>query len=805
MANENSATSLDVEIASYEPQIYNNYGQYIHSYVGCNDNSIEGVVRGNIGMPDLNTGNDYIQGKVISLLKECIDCGVDGFRFDAAKHIETPSDGNYSSNFWSNVIGTAKSYAKSTKNIDLYNYGEILNTVGNGRSFSSYTGILNVTDNKTGDAVTAQIKYGNASLASSSYYYSEQNPNKLVLWAESHDTYMGESGSAGIKNTSGVSTDIINKSWAIVGSRAKATALYFARPGASMGDVGSMNWKDSSVANVNKFHNKFVGAEEYLSYNNSVIINERYFTKGGTDGGAVLVNASGNSTSISGVKVNTLGDGKYIDQITQNEFIVSGGNISGQIGSTGIAVVYSNNVKPENTISIAGGTFTNNITITVGLKNATSGTYKIGNGEIKTYNTSTSFKIGDDMGFDESKNILLTATDGKSTTSVSYSFTKVDPSKLNILYFDASPCSWFGSASAVATAKFDNSTEYTKMQTFTNASGKTLYYISIPSGATKVTIAREVSDGSVYNPFTTSLVSGQTLLTSNSDWNNGGSWSTYSGSKPQEETTSVQNTTEETTILETTSQQETTAISSSKLIYFDPSACTWFGNDSAAAVIKVDGGNYNNMSKFTNASGKTLYYYKVSNLASKITIARKIASGSIYNEYTVNLAANSDLYTSNSNWSNGGNWSVYTGSKPDGEEETTIAETTTTPETTTQETTTQETTTQEITTQEETTAVSNTIKVYFSNNKNWSNVYVYYWGSSSKTVTWPGEKMTFVKNNEYNEGVYSIELPKDVKGMIFTNNSGTQTVDVTTITDGYGYYISGNSGSKLSVGSYKYN
>lgn len=342
LANNGDGTQFSPQVAQYESTIYNDYNTYVHPFTSSSDNSVQEVVWGNIGMPDLNTSNSYIQSRAISLLRECIDCGVDGFRFDTAKHVETPSDGQYASDFWPNVINNAKQYASSTKGIDLYCYGEILNTPGSGRSFSSYTSYINVTDNKTSDAVTAQLAKGNAAGAGSSYYYTGLTSDKLVLWAESHDTYMGNSGSGGYSNTSGIDVSTINKAWAITASRAGATALYFARPGsAAMGSMGTTNWKDASVVAVNQFHNHFTGAQEYLSSSGSIAMNERYEIKGGTNGGAVLVNANGSSASVSDMPVYRLGDGTYKDQITGNTFTVSGGKISGSIGNTGIAVVYN--------------------------------------------------------------------------------------------------------------------------------------------------------------------------------------------------------------------------------------------------------------------------------------------------------------------------------------------------------------------------------------------------------------------------------------------------------------------------------
>lgn len=65
------------------------------------------------GLPDLNTGSTKIQQYVLSYLEECIDAGADGFRFDAAKHIETPDDSasGCGSQFWPTVVNGAEDYA----------------------------------------------------------------------------------------------------------------------------------------------------------------------------------------------------------------------------------------------------------------------------------------------------------------------------------------------------------------------------------------------------------------------------------------------------------------------------------------------------------------------------------------------------------------------------------------------------------------------------------------------------------------------------------------------------------------------
>ena len=166
------------------------------------------------GLPDLNTGNSKVQNYVLNFLKECIDCGADGFRFDAAKHIETPDDtrDNCASNFWPTVINGAKSYAKSKRGIELYCYGELLDNPGGSLSVSAYTKYMSVTDNGWSNQVREQVVGGNNAGAFGYSYYKDAKASQLVLWAESHDTYAD--------GTSGMNTQYINKTWALVAARA---------------------------------------------------------------------------------------------------------------------------------------------------------------------------------------------------------------------------------------------------------------------------------------------------------------------------------------------------------------------------------------------------------------------------------------------------------------------------------------------------------------------------------------------------------------------------------------------------------
>lgn len=283
------------------------------------------------GLPDLNTGSEKVQNYVLNLLKECIDAGADGFRFDAAKHIETPEDGSLASDFWPTVVDGAKAYAQSTRGIDLYCYGELLDSVGGTVSVSAYTKYMNVTDNNWSDSLLQNvIVKGNAG-AFSSHYVKAASADQLVLWAESHDTFADGT-------TYDVTDEQINKAWALVAARNEAMGLYLARP-ANMSQLlgaGSVTaWSYPEVAAVNQFHNYFVGESEYVASESGIAYVER------GNAGVVLVNCKGGEASVS-VTANAMSDGTYTDQLTGNTFTVADGKISGTIGSTGIAVVYEN-------------------------------------------------------------------------------------------------------------------------------------------------------------------------------------------------------------------------------------------------------------------------------------------------------------------------------------------------------------------------------------------------------------------------------------------------------------------------------
>ncbi len=391
------------------------------------------------GLPDLNTGNKKIQNYEIVFMKECIDAGVDGFRFDGAKHIEVPNDAeNAGSDFWTNILGTTTSYAQSTKGITPYYYGEILDATGGGQNIvNQYTNMMSVTCNSVSNDIRNKVNSGDANGAKrTDFSYddgSAPSGKRAVLWNESHDTYADN-------KSRGQSDTTMKKTWAIVGSRAEAQAMYLARPRSYSDSIGTASvtaWGDPEVAAVNHFKNYFVGKTEYMSASGSIVYNER-----GTEG-VVLVNLNGGSTSVN-VKANKMKDGTYTDQVTGGTFRVSGGQISGNIGGTGVAVVY--NAKPAGpSASVTPGSSkykTDSITLTLSYDNATSGQYSIDGGAYQSYTKGQTITIGAGKPVGTQTTVSVKASDGSTTSDPeTYTYTKSD-NTAQMVYFDNSSYNW---------------------------------------------------------------------------------------------------------------------------------------------------------------------------------------------------------------------------------------------------------------------------------------------------------------------------------------------------------------------------
>lgn len=338
----NHLASDDHNSTIYHNDVYVKYPT--HSYNGdASDSNGRTVVEGRIGMPDLDTSNSDVQEAVLGLLEEYIDCGVSGFRFDAAKHIETPDDGSYASNFWTYILDGAKQYAISKGLAAPYYYGEVLNTPGQGRSWESYTKLMSICDNQQGDAITDAVKNNQGNQIKTTYN-TGVNPDHLVLWAESHDNYANTDDKYRI--TRDYSLDVINRSYMIQASRKDAATLYLARIGNIFSDKictvnNNSGWKNAEIKAINDFHTHYVGQSEHISTPDG-----KYFVNvrgSGAFAGAAIININGSSTAT--ISVNGLEDGDYTDLASNKTFSVSDGSVNAKFTNGACILVPKGAIK----------------------------------------------------------------------------------------------------------------------------------------------------------------------------------------------------------------------------------------------------------------------------------------------------------------------------------------------------------------------------------------------------------------------------------------------------------------------------
>ena len=415
-----SGSSLNDAVGNYESVIKNN--NLIHTLgKSADDNNLQSIVQGTIGnFPDLKTEDSRVQDRVLSLLKEYIDCGISGFRFDAAKHIETPDDGQYASQYWPTILNGATQYATSKGKDAPYYYGEILTTCGTGRSYSSYTEYMSVIDNRQGEKILTGVTKDNLSYLDATFP-TKVSPNKLILWADSHDTYANDD-----KQTTNVAVEDINKAYMIQASRKDAASLFFVRPesGTTFGDVGTNYWKNSEIKAINLFHNRYIGKAEALNNNNGCFVNIR---GSGSNRGAAIINIANASNSVT-VNVDGLANGSYIDLVTNKKFTVNNGQVSATFTNNACILVPENSggdeSAPELSISVSNEVYSGSTTVSVNATNATSVTYTINNGSAQTISGNS---IALPSSLANGKVVVkVTAKNSNGTTSKSLTLIKSD-------------------------------------------------------------------------------------------------------------------------------------------------------------------------------------------------------------------------------------------------------------------------------------------------------------------------------------------------------------------------------------------
>lgn len=386
------------------------------------------VTHGEIGMKDLKTEDPRVQQKFKAYIQALKAIGVDGCRFDAAKHIGLPSEGD---GFWPAIIDK-----------DMFNYGEILENTGgdDNKLLPEYMQYMSVTDSRYGtDNVLGAAKNGQATLYGGGNYSFTFSTDKLIYWGESHDTYCNNEG-----HSVGVSQEVVDRAYAVAASHNNIPALYFSRPvgtdglGAQAGAMGSTHYTSKSVAEVNKFHNAMAGKGDYYTAAGSVASISR------KDGGAIVVNFQGAGSVSVANGGGYATPGTYTDRVSGNTFTITATTISGTTDASGIAVLYEEaNPSPTVVLSQKGGPFkAESLDLTATLRHATAGWYQVGTAEKVNFTGNATFTIG--AGVDYGKTITVkwgaTGTDGTEATG-SETFTKTDPNAKVYVYYN-NPYKW---------------------------------------------------------------------------------------------------------------------------------------------------------------------------------------------------------------------------------------------------------------------------------------------------------------------------------------------------------------------------
>lgn len=393
---------------------------------------------------DWNTQNPEVQQYLLKFLKNAVADGADGFRYDAAKHIELPGEypNEFGSNFWNVILNNGTEFQ----------YGEVLQD--NISRDADYANLMSITASQYGHSIRDMLRNRNVNAGNLGNYQAGVDPSKLVLWVESHDTYAnGKTDSE--SESAWMSDEDLKLGWAMITARAKGTPLFFSRPvgggkgvrfpeQTKIGDAGSNLYKDPTIVAVNKFHNAMVGQSEYIRNPNgdtSVAMIER-----GTQG-AVIANLSDSEKNLN--TETKLANGTYKDQISGKTYTVSNGRLSGSIARRSVLVL----TKGESfdnlaSLSVQGyqagsHTFlTDTLNLTLQTSNTSEATYSVNNGAPIKFENGKVITIGSQVQFGETVTVTLSAKNAKGETVQSvYRFTKEDPNANTTIRFE-NPDKW---------------------------------------------------------------------------------------------------------------------------------------------------------------------------------------------------------------------------------------------------------------------------------------------------------------------------------------------------------------------------
>ena len=415
------------------------------------------------GLWDLNTQDDTVTEGMHDLLAQTVADGADGFRYDAAKHIELSDEvfGGKQSHYWDTIL----------QNGAQYQYGEVLEDA-NVRE-SDYANLFNsssprgggITGSSYGHEVRNAVQFKNLG-ASHFTSHSKVTEDKTVNWVESHDNFAN--GEANIPQE--LSDEWIKYGWAGVTAQKNGMSLFFDRPykdggtygtggvgtygngsgpfteNSKLGDAGSDLWKDPEVVAVNHFRNAMVGEASNVSNcgDDNCLMVERYAGSAAQDG-MVVANANASDKNLAGTSTK-LANGTYTDEVTGSTITVSGGKVtSGTVKGQSIAA-FSNKTRSGKVSTAEAypnkGTIPGESkTITLRSYQSTNTTYSTSDGQSGSFKDGDTIEIGSKAKSDEVVTVTVkgTGSDGEAIKHT-YSYTKYGDPTYDPSDGTSSPC-----------------------------------------------------------------------------------------------------------------------------------------------------------------------------------------------------------------------------------------------------------------------------------------------------------------------------------------------------------------------------
>lgn len=484
-------------------------GQYWHNFGDVSSWADRyQVTQGRIGMRDLNSEHSYVQQVVSKYIKELESVGVDGIRWDAAKHIALPSE---NCNFWPAV----------TKSNSLWHYGEILVGPADGGGheglMKEYTNYMSVTDSSYGADVRNAFAGGNAVGSHGNWVARGIAPNKLVLWGESHDTYSNGPDDWGASTN--IDQNKIDRAYAVVASRNGSNALYFSRPNArdkgaiKSGMKGSTSFKNAEVAAVNQLKNACGTEKDYFVSENGANAVCR-------ESGAVIVLGGGGNRQVSiSNGGGTTKPGTYKDLVSGGTFTVTNSQISGQVGQSGIAVLLNAAPRVEGPSAYAEPGSTNYTTdtfkVTLKYENATSGQYSVNGGAFQSFTNGQTITIGKGTAAGTKTTITVKASNGKETSDPqTYEYKLSVPADPGI-YYDNSQTKW-GSVNCYIYKDGQGATQWPGVQ-MTKVQGD-IWVVQPPSGFENCQVIFSDNGNNQYPAEEGLKYSGNAMICNGSEW-----------------------------------------------------------------------------------------------------------------------------------------------------------------------------------------------------------------------------------------------------------------------------------------------